>query len=133
MARHLSAALALALLCAAPVWADDKPPPSVRCLAFSPDGKALAAGLVEGDKGALVLRDATRLAAKWRQAQPDGVRAVCFLPRGKALIAAVGVSLLLIDSTTGKTIKTLGKHGKPITALALTSDGKMLASGGEDG
>jgi hypothetical protein len=133
MARPPFAALALALLCSAPALADEKPPPSVRCLAFSPDGKALAAGLVEGDTGALVVRDATKPAVKWRQAQPAGVRAVSFLPGGKALAAAVGPSLLLIDSTTGKTIKTLGKHGKPITSLALTADGKMLASGGEDG
>src|SRR5262249_26513048 len=86
MARSYFAALALALLCCRPMSADEKPRPSVRCLAFSADGKTLAAGLAEGDKGALLLRDATKSAEKWRQPQPAAVRAVCFLPGGKALV-----------------------------------------------
>src|SRR4051794_29259490 len=84
VARPLFPALSLALLCSPPAWADDKPPPSVRCLAFSPDGKALAAGLVDGEKGALLLRDAAKPDVTWRQAQPAGARGVCFLPGGKA-------------------------------------------------
>jgi WD40 repeat protein len=133
MARPLFAAMALTLLVLPLAWGDEKPRPVVRCLAFSTDGKMLAAGLVEGEKGELVLREVAKSDSKWRQTQPAGVRAVCFLPDGKTIVAAVGPSLLLVEAATGKVSKTLGKHDKLITALALTRDGKTLASGGEDG
>src|SRR5437867_3421136 len=99
-------AFALALLSSPAAWAEDeKPRPAVHSLAFSPDGKSLAAGLVEGEKGELLLREVAKSAVKWRQPQPAGVRAVCFLPGGKTVVAAVGPSLLLVESATGKTSK----------------------------
>src|SRR5207253_247950 len=87
---------------------------------------------VQGEKGELQLREGAKSGVKWRQPQAASVRAVCFSSGGKTIVAAVGSSLLLVDSATGKTTKTLGKHDKPIRALALTADGKTMASGGED-
>src|SRR5262245_43537160 len=133
MNRLVVAACApVALLCCL-ARADEKPPPVVRALAFSPDGKALAVGLEDGAKGELVLRDAKTRKATWRQAQSAGVRAVAWSRDGKKLVAAVGASLVLIDAESGRTTKTLGTHGKRITALAQTKDRRIVATGADDG
>lgn len=132
-ARPFLACLALSALPWCPAaWGDEKPPPVVRSLAFSPDGKSLLAGIAEGDEGELLAREAATSKVRWRQPHSHGVRAVCFLPGGKAVVAAVGPALLLIDAATGKTTGVLGRHDKAILALALSADGKTLASGGQD-
>src|SRR5262249_7704538 len=39
----------------------------------------------------------------------------------------------LLDPDTGKAVRTLGNHGRPITDLAFSPDGKFLASAALDG
>jgi WD40 repeat protein len=100
-------------------------------LAFSPDGKLLAAA--EGDEG--LLWDT----ASWKQlgkggvpgAQPVGV---AFLPHGKVLACAVdGQVLHLWDVKTGRALGPRMGHAHPVGAVAFVPGGKALASAGIDG
>ena len=94
--RRLLSAVSAAMVLAAAAAADDPPtapvkPPSVRVVAFSPDGKLLAAGYAAKDRpgGAVVWEVATgeRL---WHSPGP-AVTAVSFAPDGSALAVARGM------------------------------------------
>ncbi len=108
--------------------------PQVSCLAFSPDGKALAAaGYREVrvlDPGSLKLKDAL-------SGPTDMVRAVAFSPDGKILAAAGGGAarygeIVLWDSTSLRQLHTLRGHNDYIYSLAFSPDGKLLASSSYD-
>jgi WD40 repeat protein len=124
-------------------WADEgpepraknAPPPArmgkgrVACLAFSPDGKALAAGdqdgkvrLFDGRTGEL-----TRV-LEGHKAWAVGVG---FAPDGKSLISAsADGTVKLWDVKAGKLRRTLEGNKGPVHALAFSRDGKRFATGG---
>src|SRR5262245_1425462 len=87
-ARSLGLA-ALLLLAAAPA-ARAQDPPGVRAVAFSPDGKLLAAGSGEPkEPGTVTLWDAATRSCRWAHAEKAGVPAVTFSPDGQTLAIAV--------------------------------------------
>src|SRR5947209_5109717 len=112
------ACLVLAYLGLVPPWTLSSPPPSLRatlgegeraevsCLAFSPDGRTLAAG--SQFTGKLRLWDVTTGANTATLSEFDGdVNGVAFSPDGGTLAAAVaekggGTAVRLWDVTTGK-------------------------------
>jgi WD40 repeat protein len=104
-----------------------------RALAFSRDGRLLAAGCAAGKAGELTLWDVVRRKPRWTAVQPQPVRALTWTPDGKALLAAVGPALVRINADNGAPLATLGRHGGTITCLSLTSDGRTLATGADDG
>lgn len=100
------------------------------CLAFSPDGTRLACG---GAGGVRLWNVATGRPAGGFA--PVGGPATClaFTPSGDRL--AVGTEagpILLIDARTGAQAAKLEGHGKAVTTVAFSKDGKTLASGGRD-
>lgn len=116
-------------------------------VAFSPDGKLLAAGVgmsgfVEnpseewyGWGGGLHLYDAAKgefLAAFDRPT--DDVLAVAFSPDGKYLFwGATDCQIRVIEVATRQEVAALSGHVGCVNDLAFSPDGKLLASAGGDG
>ena len=104
---------------------------SVWSLAFSPDGKTLASGSLDGS---IRLWDVTT----WQHKQiptEDIVTSVVFSPDGKTLASVSGSwegTISLWDAATGRHKKTLRGHTDAVNSIAFSSDGTTLASGGMD-
>ena len=100
-------------------------------LAFSLDGKRLAAGRRSGDLVVHHLDAGTSvtLAGKY-----EGVAALTFSGDG-ALIAGAGEDgkVRVWDAVSGQMLASLERHRTPVRTLAFVADGKRLASGGSDG
>jgi WD40 repeat protein len=107
--------------------------PVPRALAFSRDGKVLAAGCAVGNSGELNSWDVVHRKPRWNVVQPQAVRGLAWSSDGKELLAAVGPALVRINADNGAPVATLGRHGKTITCLSLASDGRTLATGADDG
>jgi WD40 repeat protein len=109
------------------LFADD--PPGVRAVAFSPDGKYLAAVTGEPKQpGTATLWDLANRRQVWKLSQPGGIPAVAFSPDGKSLaIALYANAALLLDPTTAKVKATL-THPREVRAVAFSPDGRRLAT-----
>jgi WD40 repeat protein len=101
----------------------------VRTVAFSPDGKLLAAGTGEPkDLGTVTLWDVATGKQIWRHPEKTGVPAVAFSSDGRTLAVAVyGNAARLLDLATGKAVKTF-EHPKEVRGVAFSPDGKLLAT-----
>jgi WD40 repeat protein/serine/threonine protein kinase len=102
----------------------------VACLAFSPDGRTLAAGNIGGSSPwAIRLWD---LASGEKRSLDIGVKHVCslcFAEKGTAL--AVGNPwgvVKLVDTATGKEAIKLERGGGSVTCVAVSPDGRTLAT-----
>ena len=104
---------------------------SVWSLAFSPDGKTLASGSLDGS---IRLWDVTT----WQHKQiltEDIVTSVVFSPDGKTLASISGSwegTISLWDAATGQHRETLTGHTDAVYSIAFSPDGTTLASGGVD-
>src|SRR5262249_22476100 len=104
-------------------------------VAWSPDGKALAAG---GDSASLLLYDvqASKLAARWDMKDGSGVRALAFAPGGKMLAAAGSDAdpskVILWDVARRQAVAELTEEKLGVSSLGFTADGKTLISGLHD-
>jgi Tol biopolymer transport system component len=117
-------------------------------LAFSPDGRLLATGHIDGNNlefmpGAVKLWDTRtgKLVATWPVPdEPGGVRALAFSPDGKTLAGPVGRTdgvapawpVVLWDVDGRRAPRVLRGHRTWVLALAFSPDGKTLVSGGAD-
>jgi WD40 repeat protein len=121
------AGLALVFLLPCAARADDVL--GVRCVAFSPDGKLLAAGTGEPKQhGTVTLWDVARRTQVWKHQEDTGAPAVAFSPDGQVLAVGVyGNAARLLDAATGK-VKTTLQHPKEVRAVAFSPDGKLLAT-----
>ncbi|MCX4854446.1 WD40 repeat domain-containing protein [Streptomyces canus] len=103
-------------------------------VAFSPDGKTLAAGLsgVQGIHSTLRLWDVARGTATtpWPD-QVEELTKVAFSPDGKTL-AMTGTFAVSLWNVADRTAIAL-PHPRPTLDLAFAPDGRTLASGGRDG
>jgi WD40 repeat protein/mono/diheme cytochrome c family protein len=107
----------------------------VRGLAFSPDGKLLAAaGGNPGQFGEIKLwnvADKKELFAI--RGHRDNIFAVAFSPDGKLLASCSYDRMVkLWDTATGKEVRTLKDHTDAVFAVAFSPDGKLLASASAD-
>src|SRR5271166_437456 len=104
-------------------------PPGIRALAFSPDGKLLAAVSGEPEeKGEAIVWDLATYKPRFVHREAVGTPSVAFSPDGKVL--AVGTftdSARLLDVATGKLLRSLPGHGKSARGLAYSPDGNTLA------
>jgi hypothetical protein len=107
----------------------------VRAVAFSPDGKLLAAaGGLPARGGEVKIWDVEKRAAlRTIAGHTDCIYAVEFAPDGKSIATASYDKLIkLWDVDSGKEIRTLKDHIDAVYALAFTPDGKRLVSASAD-
>ena len=100
-------------------------------VAFSPDGKSLAAGSM--GKTIKLWDIATGKELHTLKGHSRYVSSVAFAPDGKSLASASpDKTIKLWDTGTGKELLTLEGHSKGVSSVAFSADGKYLASGSLD-
>jgi WD40 repeat protein len=96
-------------------------------VAFSADNKTLAAGF---DDGTIVFMDAATGKETRRAKAADQVNSLAFNSDGKVAAGTQNEELAIVDGAGAVT--TLKGHGRPITSVTYTPDGKHLVSGSMD-
>ena len=109
----------------------------VRAVAFSPDGKILAAGI--RDRNIQLWDVAERQLIATLRADRNPVNSVAFSPDGKTLASGSGHGnwsteglVQLWNVPTRELIATLTGDGNPVNSIAFSPDGRTLASGHGD-
>jgi WD40 repeat protein/uncharacterized caspase-like protein len=102
---------------------------SVTSLAFSPDGKILATGGVESKSNLDQMMNAQIAQAQKKSKNQKPIDPEDFMKNMK--VEAIG-RVVLWDTTTGQQIGELKAHGKGVTQVAFSRDGRFLASSSSD-
>jgi WD40 repeat protein/serine/threonine protein kinase len=104
----------------------------VPVVAFSPDGKLLAAG--GKDKAASLWKVATGERVHRITALPDGVQTLAFSPDGRLLAVSSGGTARLWDTSSWQALADVPPEpGGEFWSLAFSPDGTYLAGSGEAG
>jgi WD40 repeat protein len=101
-------------------------------VAFSSDGRTLVTGSIDGQ---LTLWDAEtgQEIETVRQATTGGFVSAAFTPNGRWVVSAgENCTVQVLDVTTLEPIHTFRGHLGPIRCLAISPDGKFLATGSTD-
>jgi WD40 repeat protein len=105
------------------------PPPAVSGVAYSPDGKRIAA--VGADR-LVRLWEPTGGEVRSLRGPTDWVTAVAFAPDGRTVYAAGADAavraFILAPAAVGGPVG----HGRPVRAVAVSPDGKLLATAADD-
>ncbi|MBL9113400.1 MAG: hypothetical protein JNJ83_00220 [Verrucomicrobiaceae bacterium] len=109
----------------------------VNALAFSPDGKQLAAGSGEPSRsGEVVFFDVAsgNVARTWKEVHTDSVLTLCFSPDGKLLATGSADKIARVtDVASGKTVRSFEGHTHHVNSVSFRADGRVLATAGADG
>jgi WD40 repeat protein len=122
-------AVCLALLLSTAGRSDEPVPVGIRTVAFSPDGKLLAAGTGEPKQpGTVTVWDLSTGKVRWTHREKTGIPCVAFAPDGQTLaIAVYDRTAKLLEASTGKETAAF-RHPKEVRAVAFAPDGKSLAT-----
>jgi RNA polymerase sigma factor (sigma-70 family) len=105
----------------------------VQSIAYSPDGKFLAAGIGNGVGGVVIWELATGKEARRFSEIQRAVTSVVFSSDGKVLAAADVTGLIrLWDASSGAALRQLKGHKEWVESITFSPDGKTLASASRD-
>jgi WD40 repeat protein len=105
----------------------------ITALAFSPDGRLLASASTDGTVG-LWNHEGERVWTYRDDKKGTAFRRLAFHPTaGVLLVAATDGRLLFLDVASKKRLATCATAGGPLTALALSRNGELLATGTSEG
>lgn len=104
-------------------------PSQVFAVAYSPNGKWVAAGC---PRGATVWDAETADERHFLSHPGPHVAALAFTPDGKTLATVGGETVRVWDVTRGALLHELKGHTEPADAVAVSPDGRLIASGGQD-
>jgi WD40 repeat protein len=105
---------------------------SIRCVAYSPDGKMIAAGHMGPDT--IVLRNIDNDQKLTLEGHKDGILSVAFSPDGKTLASGSrDWTVKLWDVATGREIAALRGHTRGVKAVVFIDNGSKLITGSDDG
>jgi WD40 repeat protein len=105
-----------------------------RCLCFSPDGSKLAVGGTEDNRAVIQVIDT----GNWQPSTTLTLRgitvmAVAFSVDSKLLFAAVDSNIIVVSTPDVRELAQLSRHTDLVFALAVSSDGRYVATSGQDG
>jgi WD40 repeat protein len=104
----------------------------VSCVAFSPDGKLLAAGS-DADSGVKVWSVGNWKERSRIQTLGDGIRSVRFFPAGRRLLAGSRGAIWLIDVRKGEPVDFFEVPSAVVFGAVALPDEKRFVSYGHDG
>jgi WD40 repeat protein len=106
---------------------------SVRCGAFSPDGKLVITG--SEDNMAIVWVAATGERIQTLGGHTGAITSVALSPQdgSRALTGSEDNAAKLWDAATGKEILTLAGHAEEVTSVSFSPDGRSALTSGRDG
>ena len=103
----------------------------VMSVAFSPDGKLLAAGDTKGEIRLYRVADGQQLLLY--QGHTNWIPSLAFSPDGRILASSsTDYTVKLWDTGTGQCLKTLQEHDDEVWSIDFSPDSKILASGSDD-
>ncbi|MDJ0596744.1 MAG: NB-ARC domain-containing protein [Pleurocapsa sp. MO_226.B13] len=103
----------------------------VTSVAFSPDGKILAAGDTKGEIRLYRVADGKQILIC--QGHKNWIPSLAFSPDGSILASSSNdTTVKLWDIETGQCLKTLLGHNDEVWSIDFSLDGKLLASGSDD-
>lgn len=105
-----------------------------RCMCFSSDGNKLAVGGSDDGRAVVHIIDTDR----WQPSVTLALRgitvmAIAFSTDSKLLFAAVETDVVVFDVSDAKELARLSRHTELVFTIAASSDGRYLATSGEDG
>lgn len=108
--------------------------PPMWAVAYSPDGTRLAVGTY---RRVLVFDATTGAKTGDYLLSSDAIRSVAFSPDGKAIAVGTGVparsgSIMLLDSASGKLLRTIQDHDDTIDALAWEGNNLLLTAANDE-
>ena len=103
----------------------------VLCVAFSEDGKLLASGARDG---AVKIWDVVTGLEKESYAGTSLIRSLAFMPNNESLLAGGNRSKVVVwDLTSARSAMKVRAHSARIVCVDYSPDGKLIATGSEDG
>ena len=104
---------------------------AISSVAYSPDGKLLAAGTLEGQIRLWRTTDGQPILTC--EGHTSGVASVTFSPDGQTLASgSLDQTVRLWKVATGQNLKILAGHTSEVRSVAFSPDGRILASGSID-
>ena len=105
----------------------------VESVAFSPDGKRVAAGTVGGGAHVWVIEDGKQIREFVPTPHQGTIFAVTFAPDGRSLAAGSEAGVITLwDIESGSLVRRFNGHEGDVFTVRFSRDGRRLASGSRD-